>query len=68
MLLIFFGIYLMLSLSAALLLWMALTVSRMHETAEGQDRQRLYRIAWEISKLKNTPSGSEYDLSEDSAI
>jgi len=68
MLQIFFGIYLMLSLSTALLLWMALAVSRMHEAAEGQDRQRLYRIAWETSKLKNTPYEKEYDPSQDSAL
>ena len=54
MLQIFFEIYLVLSLVAALLLWMALAVSKMHEVQEGQDRQRLYRIVCGISNLKNT--------------
>ncbi|HLO18031.1 MAG TPA: hypothetical protein VK206_24585 [Anaerolineales bacterium] len=59
MLQIFFEIYLVLSLAAALLLWMALAVSRMDEVEEGQDRQRFYQIAWEISNPKNTRYGKE---------
>jgi hypothetical protein len=59
MLQIFFEIYLVLSLFATLLLWMTLAVSRMHEAEEGQDRQRLYQITWEVSKLKNTRYGKE---------
>ena len=64
MLQICFGTYLVLGLPAILLLWAALTASRLHEREEGHDRQRFYRIALAISNFKN--GRGEFDLLKDS--
>jgi hypothetical protein len=65
MLQICFEIYLMLSLPAALLLWVSLAASRTDEVERGDDQQRFYRIAWALSNLKNARSRIGYDLLED---
>jgi len=58
-------IYLMLSLPAALLLWMALAASRKYEIERGDDQQGFYRIAWALSNLKNARFTGEYEPIED---
>jgi hypothetical protein len=65
MLQICLDIYLMLSLPAALVLWMSLVTSRMHEVERGDDQQRFYRIALAISKFKEAQLERKYDLWED---
>jgi hypothetical protein len=64
MLQICFGTYFVLGLPAILLLWAALSASRMYDRGEGHDRQRFYRIALAISNFKNVRG--EFDLLEDS--
>ncbi len=60
------GTYLVLSLPAALLLWIAFVVSRMYDIQSGHDRQRFYRIALAIWNLRNAQSSyrREHDLLE----
>ncbi len=53
MLKIFLEFYLMLSLPAALLLWIALAASRTYDIERGDDQQHFYRITWELSNLEN---------------
>ncbi len=67
MLLICFGTYLVLGLPVILLLWTALTASRMHdmEVEEAYDRQRFYQIASAISNFKG--ARGEFDLIKDYA-
>jgi hypothetical protein len=65
MLQICFGTYLVLALPVIAVLWTALATSRMHDMQEGQDRQRLYRIALAISNFKNAGYRKEYDLLKD---
>ncbi len=65
MLQICFGTYFVLGLPAILVLWTALAASRIHDTKEGHDRQRFYRIALAISNFKNAGYRKEYDLLED---
>ena len=65
MLEICFGTYLVLGLPAALLLWMALVVSKMRDMGRENDRQRHYQMALAISSFKN--ARGEFDLLEDPA-
>jgi hypothetical protein len=59
-----FGTYLLLSVPAALLLWIVLIISRIDDTERGPDRQRFYRIALAIWNLRNARYGRAYDLQE----
>lgn len=67
MLQVCFGVYLILTLLVMVWLWAALATSRIHDTNEGHDRQRLYRIMLAISKFKDAGYRKEYNPLEDAA-
>ena len=65
MLYICFGIYLVLGLLVIFWLWAVMANSRIQNTNEGHDRQRLYRIMLAISRSEGAGYRTEYNLLED---